>query len=79
MADLTGRLTRCFQAVFEDIDPAEIPHATAETVASWDSLATATLMTVVEEEFGVQVAPEDLPRFVSYPAILGFLRERLES
>ncbi len=76
MADLQSRLAVCLSAVFPSLSPEDIPQADSTTTEAWDSVATATLMALVEEEFGIQVAPEDLPRFVSFQEILAYLQSR---
>jgi acyl carrier protein len=76
MADLQSRLVCCLSAVFPSLPREDIPRARSSTVEAWDSLATATLMALVEEEFGIQVAPEDLVRFVSFQEILAHLQSR---
>jgi acyl carrier protein len=43
-----------------DLSRDEILRADAASVAAWDSLATVTLIAVIEEEFGVEIAPENL-------------------
>jgi len=76
MADLQSRLVGCFSAVFPALPPENIHRARSSTVEGWDSVATATLMALVEEEFAIQVAPEDLVRFVSFQEILAYLQSR---
>ncbi len=76
MADLQSRLIDCFSAVFPALAPDEIPRASTTTIEAWDSIATATLMAVMEEQFGIQVAPEDLDRFVSFREIFAYLQSR---
>jgi acyl carrier protein len=77
MHDLQTRLTDCFAATFADLPAAEIPRASVETVGDWDSMATITLLSVVEEEFGVRVPPEDILRFTSFTGILNYLEDRV--
>lgn len=74
MVDTRTRLNRCFSAVFSDLDETQLPHATRDNVDGWDSLATFTLLTVIEEEFQIQVSPEDVDRFTSYENILDCLQ-----
>jgi acyl carrier protein len=76
MADVRSRLTACFSAVFPKLDPAEIPRASTTSIADWNSLKTATLLAVLEEEFAIQVAPEDLARFISFAEVLSYLQGR---
>ena len=76
MADFQSRLVGCFTAVFPSLRASDAPRASSESVEGWDSLATVTLMAVVEEEFCISVAPEDLARFVSFQEIVAYLQSR---
>jgi acyl carrier protein len=73
-----GRLTRCFAAVFPALPSEQIESASVDTVPEWDSLAAVTLLAVIEEEFGVEVTPLDVPDLRSYAAVADFLRERVD-
>ena len=77
MNDIQGRLTRCFKAVFANLEPAQIPAASTVTVAEWDSLNHINLLTVIGEEFGVDVDYEEFAEVTSYAAIAEYLRARL--
>ncbi|HME01072.1 MAG TPA: acyl carrier protein [Terriglobia bacterium] len=76
MDDVQARLAKCFTAVFPELPRSQIPAASLTSVKEWDSVATITLMTVIEEEFGLQFEPEQLEQLVSFPSILEFLRGR---
>jgi acyl carrier protein len=76
MDDLRDRLVRCFQAVFPDLGAAEIQRASMSSVARWDSVATITLVGVLEEEFGTQVPPQDLEQLVSFERILSYFGQK---
>ncbi len=76
MADTETRLRRCFAAVFPDLDEAQIAEASLGSIAAWDSVATITLLSLVEEEFGVSFEPEDLARQTSFAKILADLEAR---
>jgi acyl carrier protein len=73
LSDLSTRLARCFASVFPDVGVAEIPSASVDTVAEWDSLAAVTLMAVVEQEFGVRIDELDLPELGSFTAFRDYL------
>jgi acyl carrier protein len=79
MTDLQTRLTKCFAAVFPQLTPEEISRATVESVGGWDSLATVTLLAVVEEEFGTTIEPEDLEHLQSFDAYFHYLSDRPEA
>ena len=76
MNDLPQRLTRCFVAAFPQLSPEEIPRASAKSVAQWDSLAFVVLMSLIEEEFKIQISPHDLDHFTSYAGILEYLQKK---
>lgn len=73
MNDHDARLVTCFRAVFADLSDDQIRHATSTNVEGWDSVATVTLITLVEEEFGVEIDADDLERFVSFDSLLVYL------
>src|SRR4051812_35373363 len=60
MTDTRAHLIQCFAAVFPDLGEEEIPRASKETTANWDSLANFSLISVIEEEFAIQIAPDDV-------------------
>ena len=74
MDDVRARLEQCFLAVFPDLTPAEIPAASPATVEAWDSLANATLVSVIEEEFGVELPMEELAELASFALLLDHLQ-----
>jgi len=70
------QLEECFSVVFAELTPCEIPSATMETVETWDSLATLTLVGVVEQMFGVTVEIDDVPELVSFEKIAVWLERQ---
>jgi acyl carrier protein len=69
MQSTDQRLVTCFEAVFPDLQSRDIPKASAKNVSAWDSVATITLLSVVEEEFGVRFTPEQMEQATSFEAI----------
>ena len=76
MADRYARLVRCFSAVFPEIDEHAIPTASVDSAPEWDSLASLTLVAVVEEEFGITIDDLDLVELHSFDAFDEYVRER---
>ncbi len=64
--DTQIRLIRCFQAVFPELSEGDAIRATADRISKWDSLATVNLAAVVEEEFGIRFAPQEIERLTSF-------------
>jgi acyl carrier protein len=73
MADLQTRVRNCFALAFPELSPDEISSASMASVASWDSVAGITLLSLIEEEFGVSVPADDVADMVSFELILNYL------
>jgi len=78
MDELRVRLERCFSAVFPALSLAEIVKAESSTVAGWDSVASVTLFATVEEEFGIEVAIQDMKDLLSFEKLLAYLELKLQ-
>ncbi len=74
MSDLELGLQQCFSTVFPDLPPDDLASAVLDATPQWDSLATVTLVTVMEEEFGIAIDYNDFPKLTSYRSILEYLR-----
>jgi acyl carrier protein len=79
MDNLQHRLVRCFSSVFPDLNEEQIRNASVESVSGWHSLASVTLISVVQEEFGVQVSLADLPNLVSFSAVQNYVQHHVTS
>jgi acyl carrier protein len=79
MNDIQQRLIDCFLAVFPVLTEASAPSASVESVDGWDSVAAVSLAAVIEEEFGVEVGPEDLGQMTSFANIIRWLRRKTGS
>ena len=69
-SDTAGRLEQCFTTVFPNLDRRRVRLAAAETVEGWDSVAHVTLLTLIAEEFGIDLPIEEFLEALSFPAIL---------
>jgi acyl carrier protein len=72
------RLSECIAAVFPELLPDELPRAGSASMPNWDSLAMVTLVSLVEEEFGISFPPDDYAYAASYALLLDYLRSRLD-
>ena len=75
MPDSRSRLLECFSAVFPKLREDELLHSSVDSVADWDSLASVTLYSLVEEEFGVEIRIEELENLLSFEMILKYVSE----
>lgn len=76
MSDVDERLQECFGTVFPNLSADEILRASSASVATWDSLATVTLVSLIEEEFGVTIAPEEYEYIVSFELVNACLQSK---
>lgn len=78
MQDTTyDRLVSCFAKAFPKLSPSEIPAASHESVAAWDSMAHITLLNLISEEFKVDIDFEEFDEATSFAAILDLVRARI--
>jgi len=76
MSELDERLAKCLSAVLPALPRAQMAGASNTTTKGWDSLATVTLVSLVEEEFGLQVPFEDLENFLSFAGMRDYLQRQ---
>lgn len=73
MNSTEARLINCFQLVFPALSGNDIVKATPASVSAWDSVATVTLISVVEEEFGTQIDFDNVEDILSFEGFLKHL------
>jgi acyl carrier protein len=76
MSEQDDRLVRCFASVFPTLSEEEIRASDVVPLFDLDSLAGVTLVTLIDQEFGVNVELPDLLDLGSFEAISQFLRKR---
>jgi acyl carrier protein len=77
VSDVESRLARCFAAVFPELDPAAIKAARRGRVPGWDSLASITLVRVIEDEFEISIRLLDLDDLNGFQEFLTYLAARI--
>jgi acyl carrier protein len=70
MDPTTARLRACFSKVFPDMTDAQTLQASAGGTPLWDSLATVTLLSLIEEEFGLSLDLDDFDETMSFQGLL---------
>lgn len=68
------KLIECFLVVFPNLDRSAVPAASVETVREWDSVAQVSLLTVIGEEFQIEIDYEEFDGVTSFAA----MAERIE-
>lgn len=75
MDSTKARLAKCFVAVFPELTPQEALCASTTTMPEWDSVSSATLVSVIEEEFGIGLSIDALDEFGSFEQIFTHLQK----
>jgi acyl carrier protein len=70
MTDLESRVTEIVSLIL-DVPADQI--ATADDVAPWDSLAHLNIVASLEQEFGIQISPEESRKLRSISKICAFI------
>jgi acyl carrier protein len=68
-SDIKGRLVECFREVFPDLGDDQILAAEYSEIAAWDSLASFTLVAVIEDEFDCSLPDELVADLTSFDRI----------
>ena len=67
--EVERRLKDCFRTVFPDLPEVQISSASQATVSAWDSIATVTLVTIIDQEFGIELDLDKLSQLDSFNSI----------
>jgi acyl carrier protein len=76
---IDAKLSGCFATVFGSLKKEEILEASIFTIAGWDSLNHINLLTLIGEEFEIDIDYEEFSEAGSYSAIADRLRARLSN
>jgi acyl carrier protein len=76
-AAFQSRLAKCFAAAFPGLPAAQIRQAAMGTTRDWDSAATLTLISLIEEEFDCWLGFERAAEMVSFDAVAQIVGARI--
>jgi acyl carrier protein len=77
--DLDSRLFRCFSSTFPSLTDKDIRELDVTYVMDMDSLAAVTLVTLIDDEFGVMVDAETLTKLGNFRAIQEYLWKKVST
>jgi acyl carrier protein len=69
MNKVEEKLSHCFALVFPKMDPSQRAIATTENTSGWDSIAQVTLLTLIGEEFAIDIDFEEFEGATSFAAL----------
>ena len=76
MSEQEDRLVRCFASVFPTLSEEEIRTSNVVPLLDLDSLAGVTLVTLIDQEFDMNVEVAELLELGSFDAIAQFVRKQ---
>lgn len=73
MDEVRDKLAKCLSLTFPGLNPSEVLSASINTVSDWDSVRHVTLLSLIGEEFGIDID------FVAFAGLTSFdeLAQRL--
>ncbi len=75
-SDVQVELVEAFAAVFPDLPREQLPVLNMASCAAWDSLASVTLIAVVEEQFAISFQLEEMEQLVSFELMQSLIEEK---
>jgi acyl carrier protein len=75
--EIRSRLIGCFTAALPQVPEDRITTVSQDSTEGWDSVTTATLFALIEEEFEISLDSADLENLESFSRAYGFLQGRL--
>ncbi len=76
-SDQAEKLSQIFRFILQLPDDADTSRIRRINEVRWDSLASVTLVTALESEFGISLDSHEIDRLTSYQATLLLLSEKL--
>lgn len=73
------RLVTCFENVFPKVSRIDIPSASHDTVGDWDSIKQVTLLSLIGEEFSIDIDFEEFEGATSFASILDLVYARMSN
>ncbi len=75
MNQVEEKLSHCFSLVFPKLAANQCATATSENTTGWDSVAQVTLLTLIGEQFGIDIDFEELEGATSFAALAKRINE----
>ena len=75
MDQISDKVAHCFSLVFPDMNPSEYYAANTENTSAWDSLAQVTLLSLLGQEFGIEIDYEQFEDANSFEVLTSRIRE----
>lgn len=73
MSTLDSRVIDCFSALFPGYSREEMLSASRESIPEWDSLASVTLLVLLQEEFHLDIDLSEFEQFNSVKSVMDYV------
>jgi acyl carrier protein len=73
--EIQEKLSHCFSLAFPKLDAGQRTTASIENTSGWDSVAQVTLLTLIGEEFGIDIDFEEFEGATSFETLAGRIQE----
>jgi len=75
MDEIKKKLAHCFSLTFPKMEPSRYAAANAENTSEWDSVAQVTLLTLIGEEFGMEIDFLEFEGETSFESLANRIKE----
>jgi acyl carrier protein len=65
--------------VFQLPESSLVPSSSPDTIEAWDSLHHLSFVVALEQEFGVQISPEEIEQLLSIELTAALMEEKLQT
>ncbi len=75
MNSIDERLVEIFRVAFPELSAENAERAAASSLDAWDSLATVTLINLIEEEFDLEIPPDEAAEILSFAGLRDYVKQ----
>ena len=65
--------------VFQVPESSLVPSSSPDTIETWDSLHHLSFVVALEQEFGIQISPEEIEQLLSIELTSALMGEKLQA
>ena len=73
--NIKEKLAHCFSLAFPEMKPSQYATATTENTKAWDSVLQVTLLTLIGEEFGIEIDFAEFEGATSFESLASRISE----
>ena len=78
MSDLRNKTVKIFSKIMEVEASSVTDDSNPDNIEGWDSLTHIELISAIEEEFSIQISPEDSIDLENFSMLLSFIEQKVQ-